>query len=228
MFNKVSLLALLLPLVSADDASGRSGNLTVAFFPDDQDAACQSSDTSKGLVLTTNSLPTTYTCFNTSDIFSQGNNTGFKKNIQTVYDGDGKPIEPNGIYWLLHNKELYDAKANYSRAWYQQVNISGKIEEGQPAPWIFKVFPFADCKDAGGDDKPYKEWPWFESTCQTGSKGSCRPTPHPILSFSIGAARDGSKSQCSTWAFRGDATAAGGTSSWVALCASLLALFLLI
>ncbi|KAM0428875.1 hypothetical protein ACHAPT_006675 [Fusarium lateritium] len=230
-FQALSLLALLSLSVSAQQVRG-NGNLTVAFFADDEEDSCQADNankTSKGLVLTTSDLPSAYTCFNLSDIFSQSNDTGFKNATSRVYDLDFNLIEPNGVNWLLRNRDNFDSKTNYSRVWYEQVNVTGEIEAGKDAPWVFYVYAFDDCIQTGGDDYPYEEWPWFENSCQTEIGGQCRTVPYSIKSFAIHHSSGYNKVHggCEEWAFLGAATRFGDRiSTLVAVSASLTALFL--
>ncbi|KAL2687833.1 hypothetical protein Neosp_005402 [[Neocosmospora] mangrovei] len=212
-FQALSLLALLSLSVSAQQATG-NGNITVAFFADDEEDSCQADNanrTTTGLVLTTFDLPSAYTCFNVSDIFSQSNDTGFMNATSKVYDSGYDLREPNGVHWLLRNQDNFDSKANYSRVWYEQVNQTGEIKAGEDAPWVFYIYAFEDCQQmlAGSEDSS-EEWPWFENSCQT-----------EIGAYNI---RHGG---CEEWAFLGAAPRFGErVSTLVALSASLTALFL--
>lgn len=124
-----------------------------------------------------------------SDIFSQNRTSGFQKALQTIYDGKGGILEPNGVAWLLSNLDQYDSKANYSLTWYEQRNVT-EAKEGGAAQWVFYTYAFLDCEQVVSKDLDYKEYPWFETSCQTGEHGQCRTTPRPIRSFAINRAAD--------------------------------------
>lgn len=111
-------------------------NITVAFFSDSDGDSCEELDTSNALVLTTNTVPQDYTCFNVADIFSQSDDSGFQNDTSGVLNPDPNDPVPRGVYWQLRNRDLYDSKANYSRVWHEQVNETGDIEPGKNAPWI--------------------------------------------------------------------------------------------
>ncbi|KAJ4328365.1 hypothetical protein N0V84_001236 [Fusarium piperis] len=230
-FQALSLLALLSLSVFAQKVMG-NGNITVAFFADNEEDSCQANDankTTKGLVLTTSDLPSAYTCFNLSDIFSQSNDTGFMNATSRVYDLDYELLDPNGVHWLLRNRDNFDSNANYSRVWYEQVNQTGEIKAGEDSPWVFYVYAFEDCQQTGGNDDPYEAWPWFENSCQTEIGGECRTVPYSIKSFAIhqSLAYNIRHGGCEEWAFLGAAPRfRGRVSALVTLSASLTALFL--
>ncbi|KAF4460545.1 hypothetical protein FALBO_12669 [Fusarium albosuccineum] len=143
---------------SAQDLGG-GGNLTIAFFGDSLEDSCQSNDTSKGLVLTTDSIPTSYTCFNVSDIFSQSDEVGFQNGTMPVREGDDQLVEPNGVHWLLEKADNYSSKTNYSRVWYEQTSPEGAREDGS---WVFYVYAFKDCEQiVDGDNIDSNQFPWF-------------------------------------------------------------------
>ncbi|KAM5350094.1 hypothetical protein ACJ41O_006599 [Fusarium nematophilum] len=229
MFQKLPLIALLSLRASAQGARG-SGNITVAFFADDQQDSCDSNDTSDALILTTSSIPTEYTCFNLTDIFSQSDDTGFQNATSPVYDQDGDLIPPNGIDWLLQNRDSFDSKTNYSRVWYEQVNRTGDIEAGEEAPWVFYVYAFPDCQQiVDGDNVDEDQYPWFETSCQTDDGGQCQTLPYSIKSFAINSASDynDKHGQCEAWAYKGTASRFGHhLSIIVSVSASITALFL--
>ncbi|XWX02406.1 hypothetical protein V2A60_010443 [Cordyceps javanica] len=204
------------------------GNLTIALFPDQLGDSCNANDISGTVSLTTSSVPVVYTCFNVSDIFSQGNSTGFQNSTSNVYDSHGEIEQPNGVAWSLQNQNLYDAKANYSRVWYSQANVS-EIKEGKDAPWVFYTYAFPDCRQLGEGHPEKGADPWFETSCQTSKDGQCRSTPGPIVSFAINRADSYNKGHggCETWARLGAAARPGqGVGSTVVVVASLVAIML--
>lgn len=201
----------------------------MAFFADDREASCQANDTSQGLVLTTSTLPNSYTCFNLTDIFSQNNDTGFQDSQSQISHPPDERIHPNGIHWLLRNRDSFDRQANYSRVWYEQVNQTGEAKAGEDAPWVFYIYAFPDCEQTAGDDVEYDQNPWFETSCQTEAGGQCRTVPNPIRSFAIHSAREYNIGHggCETWAFLGGATNLGDKALQLAVVsASAAALFL--
>ncbi|KAJ4154182.1 hypothetical protein LMH87_010642 [Akanthomyces muscarius] len=206
------------------------GNLTIALFADSQGDSCKANDISNTISLTTSSVPVVYTCFNVSDIFSQGNSTGFQNSTSNIYDGHGDIEQPNGIAWFLQNQNLYDAKANYSRVWYSQANTS-EIKEGKDAPWVFYTYAFPNCRQLGEGHPEKGADPWFETSCQTKKDGQCRSTPGPVVSFAINRADSYNEGHggCETWARLGAATRFGqGVSAAVLSVASAAAAWLLI
>ncbi|KAK7425870.1 hypothetical protein QQZ08_007584 [Neonectria magnoliae] len=215
MFKQLSLIALFSLRAYAQAARG-NGNITVAFFADDQQDSCDSNDTSDSLVLTTSSIPTGFTCFNLTDIFSRSNDTGFQNATSPVYDSDGDVIQPNGIDWLLQNRGSFDSKTNYSRVWYEQVNRTGDVEAGEDASWVFYIYAFPDCQQiVDGDNVDEDDYPWFETSCQTEDGGQCQTVPYSIKSFAINTAADYNKNhgQCEAWAYQGAAARFGHSIS---------------
>ncbi|KAJ3546616.1 hypothetical protein NM208_g1921 [Fusarium decemcellulare] len=188
--------------------SSDNGNLTVAFFANEEESSCQANDTSKGLVLTTSSIPTGFTCFNVKDIFSQSNDTGFQNATQRIYDSNWNLLEPNGIHWLLRNRDDFDSKANYSRTLYEQVNETGEIAAGEAATWVFYIYAFEDCAQVGGEEYEYEDYPWVETSCQTKEGGQCQTLPYSIKSFGINSATEYNHAhgQCEIWALMGAST----------------------
>lgn len=148
-----------------------------------------------------------------------------------VYDKEYKLVEPNGVHWLLRNRDNFDSKANYSQVWYEQVNQTGEIKAGEDSPWVFYVYAFEDCQQNRGKGEPHEAWPWFENSCQTEIGGECRTVPYSIKSFAIhpsveyNVRHDG----CLEWAFLGAAPRFGErVLASVALSASLTAMFLVL
>ena len=161
--------------------------------------------------MTTSTVPSGATCFNVSDLFSpqkQHNTTGFQNSSQPIH---GDPL-PNGVSWLIRNKDHYDPMANYSNVWFRQVNESGTRHEGEAASWVFYTYAFPDCqqqhRDGPGEHTDPEDSPWFETSCQTSDKGQCRLTPNPIMSFYINKASDYNAGHggCERWAYMGAAT----------------------
>ena len=198
----------------------------MSFFADSKKAPCEANDTSQGLVLTTATIPASFTCFNLSDIFSQTNDTGFQNDTQHIYNVP----QPNGISWLLQNRDAYDAAANYSHVWYDQVNISGKTGEGKEAQWVFAVYAFPDCRQVGGKGHDQNQYPWFETSCQTKSGGQCRTVPYPIRSFGIWSSLQYNLNHggCQTWARMGAAAGFGQDAfRWAVVSVCVIAFFLI-
>lgn len=199
----------------------------MAFFADSKKAPCQANDTSQGLVLTTSTIPSSFTCFNLTDIFSQTNDTGFRNATQRFYNVP----QPNGIDWLLRNRDAYDANSNYSHVWYEQVNIAEKAGEGKEALLVFGIYAFPNCRQTGGAGFDPEQYPWFETSCQTKYGGQCRTVPYPIRSFGIWSSKqyDLNHGGCETWARMGAAAGLGhGALGWAAAsaCITVLALIM--
>lgn len=154
-------------------------------------------------------MPNVFTCFNISDLFGGNSSSGFQNATSRIYDSDGKVIQPNGVAWQLSNMDQYDDKANYSRTWYEQRNITD-AKEGGDASWVFYVYAFPNCEQLGPTEAEPEENPWFETSCQTGNDGQCRTTPRQIRSFGINQAVNYNVGHggCETWAMLGDASVA--------------------
>lgn len=203
--------------------------MTVAFFNDKDSASCDSADTSKALILTTATIPASYTCFNFSDIFSQSNTTG-SSNGSTHFFNPDQLQYPNRVDWLISQLDNYDSKANYSRVWYEQNSEVGNVDEGEEARWVLYLYAFDDCKQLGpGDDYEVDDYPWYETSCQTKEGGQCRTVPNTIKSFALNRADKYNKGHggCETWAYLGSATRTGGWSMGpviVAVCAAVFSL----
>ncbi|EEU43454.1 uncharacterized protein NECHADRAFT_82763 [Fusarium vanettenii 77-13-4] len=202
MISTLSLIFSLLLFASAKNVGG-AGNLTVAFFTDDQEESCQAKDTSKGIFFTTSSIPTELTCFNLTDMFSQSNDTGFQEALEPLED------RSSGINWLLQNRDDFDSKANYSQIRYELLNKTTEDESGKVSAWSLYVYAFANCQQiVDGDNVDADDFPWFESTCQTEKGGECQGVPYPIKSFAIVSTNKEGK--CEAWAKQGSAARVGG------------------
>ncbi|KAF5006181.1 hypothetical protein FDECE_7422 [Fusarium decemcellulare] len=202
MLLNLSLILSLLCVASAKDVGG-AGNLTVAFFTDDQEESCTAKDTSEGLILTTSSIPTELTCFNLTDIFSQSNDIGFQEALEPLED------KSSGVDWLLQNRDDFDSKANYSQIRYELLNKTTEDESGEVAAWVLYVYAFPNCQQIiNGDNVDADDYPWFESSCQTQEGGECQGVSYPIKSFAIVSTnREG---KCEAWAKQGSATKFSG------------------
>lgn len=180
-------------------------NFTVAFFSNEDSTSCDSADTSKGIVLTTRTVPASFTCFNVSDVFSQSNITGFANSSTPIYPEDRD--HPNGVDWFISNLDNYDSNANYTNMWYEQNGANGKIEEGVNGRWVLWTYQFEDCQQLGEEPFDYSKNPWFETSCQTKDGGQCRTVPDSIKSFALnlpGGYNKGHES-CETWGYMGNA-----------------------
>lgn len=202
--------------------------MTVAFFSDKDSTSCDSADTSKAILLTTSTIPASFTCFNISDVFSQSNTTG-SQNGTTPFSNPDQLDQPNRIDWLIHNLDNYDSNVNYSRVWYEQNSEIGKVEEGVDARWVLYVYPFEDCKQTGGDSFDKDKYPWFETSCQTKEGGQCRTLPNAIKSFGLNRAEEYNEGHggCEAWAYMGAAPRLKGWSLGLvgtAVCATVFLL----
>ncbi|KAH7348372.1 hypothetical protein BKA65DRAFT_594220 [Rhexocercosporidium sp. MPI-PUGE-AT-0058] len=200
--NKILLLALGSLLgVSAQEQG--NGNITVSFFPGSE-STCPKNSTA-ALILTTSSRPSGYTCFNLTDIFTSNSTTGTQglwhnRNINSSTF--------RGVDYFLENRDAFDPAANYSRVWYEQVNETGTIKPGTDGAWVFYTYAFLDCQQVGGDKFEMKEYPWFETSCQTKPGGECRDVMKSVKSFAIGPAAlyNAGHRGCETWAELGGAS----------------------
>ncbi|KAJ4168841.1 hypothetical protein NW754_010773 [Fusarium falciforme] len=202
MLLTLSLISSLLFFASVKEVGG-AGNLAVAFFTNDQEESCQAKDTSRGIILTTSSIPTELTCFNLSDIFSQSNDTGFQEALEPLED------RPSGVNRLLQNRHDFDSKANYSQIRYELLNKTTEDESGKVSAWSLYVYAFSNCQQVvDGDNVDADDFPWFESICQTEKGGECQGVPYPIKSFAIVSTNE--EGECEAWAKQGSATKVDG------------------
>ncbi|KAF1965687.1 hypothetical protein BU23DRAFT_438861, partial [Bimuria novae-zelandiae CBS 107.79] len=171
--------------------------ITVAFFP--SSSSCDPNNTSSALTLTTSTIPAPFTCFDVSSLFSSSNTTGFSPGDTPFSNPDELPT-PNGVYWSVDGLDNYDANANYTRN-----SSTGKVEVGKDAHWVFYMYAFEDCMQLGGDDFDMKDYPWFETSCQTKEGGQCREVPRTIKSLALNTAEryDVRHGGCETWAYLG-------------------------
>ncbi|PVH80093.1 hypothetical protein DL98DRAFT_549338 [Cadophora sp. DSE1049] len=218
---------LLLALALLLGASAQE-NLTVAFFPSIEGATCSQSPIDNAISLTTYSIPTGYVCFNLTDLFTQSSDTG----SQGLWHQSSSSNTTNqGVNYTLHNRDAYNPSTNYTNVWYEQVNQTDEIKPGEAGRWVFYTYTFEDCEQVGGDDfLPVKDFPWFETSCQTMDGGQCQELPQPVKSFAIGpsAGYDRNHGGCEEWAVMGDAsTLSRRTSVITVVAAAVVALVML-
>ncbi|KAF5671269.1 hypothetical protein FHETE_4239 [Fusarium heterosporum] len=193
------ILALLFASVCGLKDLRKTGNITVAFFTDEQEESCNSKDTSKGLILTSSDTPTEYTCFNITDIFSQSNNTGFQPSWQQWVNKE------SGMNWTIHNNDDSDviSNANYSHIRVELLDVATEDQTGEDSSWVLYTYAFPDCQLLVGLENHQEDYPWYEASCQTEEGGECQHALKPIKSFAI-RTRD-QKEGCKTWAKLGSA-----------------------
>ena len=192
----------------------------MAFFPSIEGATCSQSPINDAISLTTSSLPTGYTCFNLSDLFNQSLDTGSQG---LWHHSSTSNTTSLGINYTLHNRDTFNPSTNYTNVWYQQVNLTGEIKPGEAGRWVFYTYSFEDCEQVGGDDfLPVKDYPWFETSCQTKEGGQCQELPQPVKSFAIGPSvgYDAGHGGCEEWAVLGDATMLKRRISLIAIVAT--------
>jgi len=188
-------------------------NLTINFYPDSKQKACEGGVATDAVTLTTGSVPRAYTCFNITDLFSSGKTVGFQddtygdqqsESSNVHQDADSTP--PKGVAYLLKGLEGYKEGTNYTNIWYKNVNDTGTIDEGETSRWVIHTYAFNNCEQVGGDDFETEDYPWFDASCQTSSDGQCRALAQPIKSFAIGPATEyGGGGSCAVWAELGAA-----------------------
>jgi hypothetical protein len=138
-----------------------------------------------------------------SDIFSQSNTTGFANGTTPFVPGTIDLL--NGVDWVVSNLDNYDSNTNYTNVWYEQNQVTGKVEEGVNGRWVFYTYAFEGCQQLGKEHFDHDKNPWFETSCQTKDGGQCRTVPNPIKSFALNLATDYNKGHggCETWAYMG-------------------------
>ncbi|KAF4998955.1 hypothetical protein FGRMN_2754 [Fusarium graminum] len=200
MVSKASLvIALICVSVQGLRDLRKTGNVTVAFFTDEQEGYCNSKDTSKGLILTSSDTPTEYTCFNITDIFSRSNNTGFQHSWQQWISKD------SGMNWTIYNRDELDANSNasYSHIRVELLDLTTEDQTGEDSPWVLYTYAFPDCQLLIGNHVQ-QDYPWYEASCQTEEGGECQHALKPIKSFAIRTRNP--KEGCKTWAELGSAS----------------------
>ncbi|KAL2075406.1 hypothetical protein VTL71DRAFT_349 [Oculimacula yallundae] len=222
MLSKYALLQSLFYSLGASRTVQLPNNITVSFFPQDDELACQANNISNAITLTSNSLaPSYFTCFNLNDLFTQGPSN-------TTYQGILPPGNITRIEYALRNGASFDTNTNYTRVWYDLAG-SGSESEEEPAVMgshTFYSYAFPDCMRK---DHPLnvKDNPWFSTNCQSRSGGECKSVPHTIRSFAILAA-SGNASESRECEKSGSAPASGHSSSIAVAVAAAAALFLVL
>jgi hypothetical protein len=123
--------------------------------------------------LTTPSYNIDKTCFNIDELFSQGNDSGWKH----VYQGVDIPPQYWGVNYTLANRELYQPGFNYTGVWIRSTNITDKGPgAGQNSGRMVRVYEGRDCVDTST---------YYRLTCQTQDGGQCRSTQGSFKSFSL-------------------------------------------
>lgn len=86
----------------------------MAFFSDSEEATCKQNNIANAASLTTRTIPTSWVCFNLTDVFSQTSDNGSKNDSQYA-----QPQPYHGVDYSLSNRDSYKADANYTNVWYQ-------------------------------------------------------------------------------------------------------------
>lgn len=180
----------------------------MSFFTPDQNERCEKGAYTDGFLLTTNTLPFSFTCFNLADIFAPNSSSvGFQNGTDGI-----TPLDPdavNGVHYQIRRPDgRFDPNGNYSNVWYEQYN-STELDEGKDASWVVHFYAFEDCEqqEQGHDEREPEDFPWFETSCQTEVGGQCREVPNTVRSFGInsGANYNARHGGCEEWAFLGGA-----------------------
>jgi hypothetical protein len=110
-------------------------------------------------------------CFNLDQLFTQGNDSGWKHE----YNGVDIPPQFWGVNYTLENRQLYSSSRNYSGVWIQSTNITG-IGSGLNSGRAVRVFEGRDCLTTG---------PYYSLSCQTPGQGQCFSTARTFRSFAL-------------------------------------------
>ncbi|KAI5359849.1 hypothetical protein Slin14017_G094100 [Septoria linicola] len=183
-------------LSTAVYAQESSSHLTMTFSPNNL-STCADRHSSQGITFTTSSIPLVPECFNLDEIFTSNTSSGLI--LQPIAGGN----DPYQLTWKVHNRQIYDPNANYSRIRYQQTNGTGEIPEGAAAGRRFNAYPGRDC--AQGEDEVTGERQWgYEMSCQSSQEGSCHETGLGIRSFLVAGATDANEGgECLDWVQQG-------------------------
>jgi hypothetical protein len=202
-----------------------NGNFTVSFFPTPEEAICKQGNIANAISLTTSTIPTGYVCFNLTDLFTQPSDNG-SQDVSKI--PDDAPTQ--GADYLLSNRASYNANTNYTNVWYQQVNQTGDIKPDADGTWVLYIYAFENCIQNRDDAFAPKDFPWFETSCQTKDGGECQQVPQPVKSFAIGPAAkyNVGHGQCEVWAKIGGAGTLNRRGSALLVVAATMVAFLVL
>jgi hypothetical protein len=195
----------------------------VAFLPTSEDDTCKPEDIAKAISLTTDTIPSAFTCFNLTDLFTQSSDNGYNDDVWKTPDN-----QPTfGVNYTLSNRGSFKAGTNYTNVWYHQANQTAKADE--EGTWVFYTYAFEACIQNGGDAFALDDYPWFETSCQTKDEGECRQVPQTVKSFAIGPAApyDARHGKCEVWATMGAASTLNGRNSALLVVAATMAAFIM-
>ncbi|KFY84697.1 hypothetical protein V500_09098 [Pseudogymnoascus sp. VKM F-4518 (FW-2643)] len=211
-------------LLSAYAQNQGDGNITVAFFPNSEEETCKQDSIANAASLTTSTIPTGFVCFNLTDLFTQTSDNG-SQGVWKIPDDTSS----QGVDYLLSNRGSYNANTNYTNVWYQQLNQTD-IKPGEDGTWVLYTYAFADCLQNGGDAFDPKDFPWFETSCQTKDGGECQQLPQPVKSFAIGpaASYNAGHGKCEVWAKLGGASTLNRRTSALLVVAATMGAFLML
>ncbi|RWA06114.1 hypothetical protein EKO27_g8989 [Xylaria grammica] len=180
MFTSTILRAGLGLLASTRLVAAESLNLTLTFYPD-EDNTC-SGDDSKAISFSTSSYPLVQSCFNLDEIFAN-NSTGGVRNSSSTSTSD------RGLRWVITNSEAWDPNGNYSHVKYEQLDPTGRDDDDDgEITWSSRrvnIYNGDDCLQASSPDDEEELLPWFSWTCHSSEDDHCRTVPYDIKSFFI-------------------------------------------
>lgn len=122
--------------------------------------ATNSNATGSAITFSTSGVTANHTCFNLNETFTANASTP---------------------YWSIANAAGFDPSANYSRVWYQQVNITGKVGAGKVATLFLQLYPEYGCSEASD----FVTRPTYGTSCQSSVDGECDSATYSIASFSV-------------------------------------------
>ncbi|GAW20518.1 hypothetical protein ANO14919_100240 [Xylariales sp. No.14919] len=180
MFTSTILGAGLGLLASTRLVTAQSLNLTLTFYPD-EDNTC-SGDDSKAISFSTSGYPLVQSCFNLNEIFAN-NSTGGVRNSSSTSTSD------QGLRWAITNSEAWDPNGNYSHVKYEQLDPTGRDDDDDgKITWSSRrvnIYNGDDCLQASSPDDEEELLPWFSWTCHSSEDDHCRTVPYDIKSFII-------------------------------------------
>ncbi|KAG7143387.1 hypothetical protein HYQ45_000351 [Verticillium longisporum] len=185
-----------------------STNFTFTLYPSDAGDSCEGGGQG-GITLTTETIPRHETCIDIEEIFGGNERMGFLNDTfseRVTYPNyvDVDKLPPPGIEWYITSDSIdYDPAKNWSVIWFEQRNQSsdGKSEEGKDGRWVLDTY--GGNNDCQRDD--VIEFPWYETSCQTGETGRCEFVPHSIKSIKLRPFFHYDFGDCQTWAKYGAA-----------------------
>lgn len=146
-------------------------------------------------------MPRDFTCVDIAAIFRSGNRSGFINDTtphSTQFEENEASLPPPGVAWhILGDSADYRPDVNWTNIWFEQRNKTsdGESQEGEDGRWVLDTYANTGCVRINTT-----EFPWYETSCQTGEDGQCESTPYSIRSIALRPFMPYEFDDCQTWA----------------------------